>query len=134
NPHARLFEPANTGVFRWLLHAAAEYEQHGADSGIHILCLSEIDRAAPEHYLGTLLHALDDMGSRTLRCFDPHAVRPGSAYAQWSSLALPPTLRMVGTLAEDGTALAIGHTVRDRANEVRLAGAAARDATLGPAD
>src|SRR5690606_39496800 len=41
---------------------------------------------------------------------------------------------MVGTLAEDETARAIGHTVRDRANEVRLAGAAARDATLGPAD
>ena len=131
NAHARLFEPANTGVFRWLLHAAAEYEHHGVETGIHLLCLSEIDRGAPEHYLGTLLHALDDMGSRTLRCFDPHAVRPGSAYARWSSLVLPPSLRLVGTLAEDETARAIGHTVRDRANEVRLAGAAARDATIG---
>lgn len=134
NPHARLFEPANTGVFRWLLHAAAEYEQHGADSGIHVLCLSEIDRSAPEHYLGALLHALDDMGSRTLRCFDAHAVRPGSAYARWSTLVLPPSLRIVGTLAEDETARPIGHTIRDRANEVRLAGASAREATIGGAD
>jgi hypothetical protein len=133
NPHARLFEPASTGVFRFLVNAVSEYERNGADSGIHVLCLIEVDRASPEHYLSALLHALEGEADRRLRCFDPHAVRPDAPFAQWSTIALPPTIRIVGTLAEDESARTVGQGVRDRANELRLAGGGPRDSLPGGA-
>lgn len=134
NPQARSFDPARSGIFEWLVRAAEEYARHGAESGLHLLCLAELDRATPTHYLGALLQSLDaPPGDRFLRCFDAAAVRPDSPFSRSSRVPLPPTLRLVGTLAEDASARPVAGAIRDRATEVRLAGAAARDAALGAA-
>jgi hypothetical protein len=121
NPHARLFEPSTSGIFSFLAACAEEYRLHEGDSGVHVLCLSGLDRASPDAYLSAILHALDQpMNGRLLRCFDGHAVHPDSGLARWSAIALPPSLRIVGTLSGDESARQLPPDLRDRATELAL--------------
>lgn len=124
NPHARTFDPAPSGLFEWLIAAAAEHQRHADDAGISMLAFDGFDRASPEHWLALLLHLLDQPpGERTLRCFNPRAVRTDSALAPYHAVLLPPSLRITGVLHEDEEARPLGAALLDRAPLIRLAAA-----------
>jgi hypothetical protein len=116
------FVPAESGLFPLLAAAADEYRRRGADSGLYIVCLDEMNLAQVEHYFGSFLSALErPANQRRIRCFDPASVALRSPFRAWSQLPLPDTLHFVGTVNYDETTRPLSLRFLDRTDEVELA-------------
>ena len=115
------FLPSDSGLYDLLVHVHEEWRSRAADSGIYVVCLDEMNLAQVEHYFSPFLQVLElPPDRRRLRCFAREAVSPGSQFAAWSALDLPPTLRFVGTVNFDETTRPLSLRVLDRVNLIRL--------------
>jgi hypothetical protein len=115
------FQPSETGLYAHLINAQEEYASKGSESGIHIVCLDEMNLSHVEHYFGVFLQQLEQVPQwRTVRCFDPTSVNPESTYAQWAEIRLSPALRFVGTVNFDETTKQLSARLLDRVNLLHL--------------
>ena len=115
------FLPSDSGLYDLLIHAHEEWRDRGADSGVYVVCLDEMNLAQVEHYFSPFLQVLElPPDRRRLRCFAREAVSPGSRFAAWAELDLPPTLRFVGTVNFDETTRPLSLRVLDRVNLIEL--------------
>lgn len=115
------FLPSDSGLYDLLVHAHEEWRSRAADSGIYVVCLDEMNLAQVEHYFSSFLQVLElPPGRRRLRCFAREAVAPGSDFAAWAELDLPPTLRFAGTVNFDETTRPLSLRVLDRVNLITL--------------
>ena len=115
------FLPSDSGLYDLLIHAHEEWRDRAADSGVYVVCLDEMNLAQVEHYFSPFLQVLElPPGRRRLRCFAREAVSPGSRFAAWAELDLPPTLRFAGTVNFDETTRPLSLRVLDRVNLIRL--------------
>lgn len=115
------FLPSDSGLYDLLIHAHEEWRRRAADSGIYVVCLDEMNLAQVEHYFSPFLQVLElPPGRRRLRCFAREAVSPGSDFAAWSELDLPPSLRFAGTVNFDETTRPLSLRVLDRVNLIKL--------------
>ena len=121
------FEPADSGLFHALVFAAEEHRRKSGESGVHIVCLDDIDLGAAEHYLSGLVQQIQlPEPLRVLRCFDPHSVRNSDPLQRWGHLLLAPSLRLVGTMADVSRA-SMSARLLDSATSVRLYATRARE-------
>jgi hypothetical protein len=116
------FVASESGLFPLLTAAAEEYRQRGADSGLYLICLDEMNLAQVEHYFGSFLSALErPANERRIRCFDPTSVAQHSPFRAWSQLPLPASLHFIGTVNYDETTRPLSLRFLDRSDEIELA-------------
>lgn len=121
NAFERTFQPSESGLYMHLVNAQEEEERRGAQSGLWITCLDEMNLAQVEHYFGSFLQALErPIGQRLVNCFAPQTVSEDSPLRKWSSLRIPPSVRFVGTVNFDETTRELSQRLLDRANLLRL--------------
>ncbi|HZL27498.1 MAG TPA: hypothetical protein VFC39_13315 [Acidobacteriaceae bacterium] len=121
NALERSFQPSESGLVQQLIFAATEHALHGVDSGIHLVCLDEMNLAQVEHYFSSFMPLIEHYGTpRTLRLFAVESVDHRTVFAPWANLDLPPTLRFSGTVNLDETTRPLSQRLLDRANVVRL--------------
>jgi hypothetical protein len=117
----RCFQPAESGLYQFLVCAQEEEKHRGTDSRLYLVCLDEMNLAQVEHYFSGFIQALErPPGMREVRCFSPEIVSPTDPFAAWPTLSLPRTLRFVGTVNFDETTRQLSQRVLDRANLIRL--------------
>lgn len=117
----RRFQPGECGLFRHLVAAQEEWRAKGDDSGVYIVALDEMNLAHVEHYFASILPIIERSGSeRSIKCFDRSAVLASSPFAPYATVAIPATVRFVGTVNFDETTRQLSLRVLDRANLVRL--------------
>ena len=115
------FLPSESGLYELMIHAHEEYRLHRRKSGLYIVCLDEMNLAQVEHYFSPFLQLLEaPLDQRRLRCFAREAVSPGSDFAAWSDVDLPPSLRFIGTVNFDETTRPLSLRVLDRVNLITL--------------
>jgi hypothetical protein len=123
------FRPAESGLYRHLVWANAEFEASGQASGFYTVVLDEMNLAHVENYLAPILNELGSSSDRRVRVFEPASVKPTDPFYRWAEVALPDTLRFVGTVNYDETTRRISRRVLDRAPEMRIESTAAILAT-----
>jgi hypothetical protein len=117
----RCFQPSESGLYQFLIHAQEEEARRGLDSRIYLVTLDEMNLAQVEHYFNDFLQALERPdGLREVRCFAPELVAASDPFAPWPSLKLPRTLRFAGTVNFDETTRQLSQRVLDRANLIHL--------------
>lgn len=117
----RCFQPAESGLYPFLIWAQEEEARRGLDSRLYVICLDEMNLAQVEHYFSGFLQALErPAGQREVRCFAPELVSPSDPFARWPLLKLPRSLRFVGTVNFDETTRQLSQRVLDRADLIRL--------------
>lgn len=116
----RTFNPAETGLFRHLVFADAEYENKKLDSAMWPVVLDEMNLAHPEHYFGPFLQVFGLDHSRSVAVFDPAVVDRRDPFIQWSKLRLPHSLRFIGTVNFDETTKALSLRLLDRGPVSRI--------------
>jgi hypothetical protein len=115
------FQPSEVGLFEHLIDSQEEFTVRASQSGLHLVCLDEMNLAHVEHYFHGFLQILEqNESSRVLRCFNRHAVGAQSQFSQWASLRLPKTLRFIGTVNFDETTRELSQRLLDRANLIQL--------------
>jgi hypothetical protein len=116
------FMPSESGLFPLLAAAADEYRRRGADTGLYLICLDEMNLAQVEHYFASFLSALErPENERRIRRFDPNSVSFDSPFRIWSQLPLPSSLHFVGTVNYDETTRPMSLRFLDRTDEIELA-------------
>lgn len=126
------FLPAENGLYQKMICAEEEARARGADSGLYLVCLDEMNLSHVEHYFAGFLQALErPEGFRRVSVFSPESVRPDSAFQRWSSLSLPRSVRFVGTVNFDETTKQLSLRVLDRANLIQLRPGSLPDMNLG---
>lgn len=126
------FLPSENGLYQKMIFAEEEAKARGADSGVYIVCLDEMNLSHVEHYFAGFLQALErPEGYRRVSVFSPDSVRPDSAFQRWPSLNLPRSVRFVGTVNFDETTKQLSLRVLDRANLIQLRPGSLPDMNLG---
>lgn len=124
------FYPAESGLYQRLIFAQREYERHRASSGVHLVCLDEMNLAQAEHYFGDFMSVLERHDSeRFIRCFTPEVAADTCQFRDWGTVAIPRSLRFVGTVNFDETTRALSKRLLDRVNLIRL-----KSTSLPPAE
>jgi hypothetical protein len=117
----RCYQPAECGLYQFLIWAQEEEARRGLDARPYLVCLDEMNLAAVEHYFSGFLQALErPLGQREVRCFAQEVVSASDPFAGWPVLRLPPTLRFVGTVNFDETTRELSQRVLDRGSLIRL--------------
>ncbi len=117
----RRFLPSVSGLFSHLVWAAVEETRKGADSGIYLVCLDELNLAQPEHYFSGLLQALSrPLGDRAVPVFDASSVASSDPAHQWARVSLGQNVRFVGTVNFDETTRQLSQRFLDRTNMIEL--------------
>lgn len=121
NAFEQKFQPSESGLYMHLVNASEEERIRGAQSGMWLVCLDEMNLAQVEHYFGCFLQALDrPIGSRTISCFAPEIVSQDNSLHKWATIHLPPSVRFVGTVNFDETTRQLSQRLLDRACMIRL--------------
>ena len=121
NALERRYEPSENGLFEMLVCAQEEWRDKREATGIYLICLDEMNLAHVEHYFGPFLQAFERADEyRVVRCFSPQVVDAQTAFARWPELALPRSLRFVGTVNLDETTKPLSVRLLDRVNFLRL--------------
>jgi hypothetical protein len=117
----RCFQPSESYLYQTLVLAHEEFEHQRNNTGLYIVCLDEMNLAHVEHYFSGFLQVLERTeGRRELRCFAENSVLSSSAFARWSKVNLPPSLRFVGTVNFDETTKQLSQRMLDRVNLINL--------------
>src|SRR5262249_13813784 len=117
----RRYQPAESGLYPFLIHAQEESARRGPDGRVYLVCLDEMNLAQVEHYFSGFLQALErPEGQREVPCFAPELVAADDPFAAWPVLRLPRALRFVGTVNFDETTRQLSQRVLDRANLIHL--------------
>jgi hypothetical protein len=125
----RSFQPAESGLYPFLIWAQEEEARRGPDSRLYFVCLDEMNLAHVEHYFSGFLQALErPAGLREVRCFAPELVSRSDPFAAWATLNLPRSVRFVGTVNFDETTKALSQRLLDRADLIRLRPSSVLDA------
>lgn len=115
------FSPSASGIFTRLAEAALEYAAKGAGSGIHLVCLDEMNLAQVEHYFSSFIQALSrDPVDRCVAVFDPNALSADDPMRSWGLMPLRENIKFVGTVNFDETTRRISQRVLDRADLIQL--------------
>ena len=115
------FQPAESGIFQFLLFASEENESHGSKSGMYLACLDEMNLSHVEHYFSSFIQVLEQQNNRRyLTCFPDNVVSANCPFGKWSKIHLPKSVKFVGTVNFDETTKQLSHRLLDRANLVRL--------------
>ena len=108
------FVPAATGLVDFLAQASAEAED--PDAPLRMLVLDEMNLARVEYYFATFLSAMEQPEEgRGIRLFSPGLLSESDPYQGMSWLAIPASLRIVGTVNIDETTHFFSPKVLDRA-------------------
>jgi hypothetical protein len=122
------FVPSESGLYRFSIYAQREFDDHRLNSGLYLACLDEMNLSHVEHYFSGFLQALERTeGLRTVRCFDPRAVRTEDPFHAWHTLTIPRTLRFVGTVNYDETTKPLSLRLLDRANVIHVQSTSLRE-------
>jgi hypothetical protein len=98
-----------------------EYDRNASSSGIHTICLDEMNLAQVEHYFSDFMMLLErEDQHRELECFSAEFTRATCTFRDWSKIRLSPALRVVGTVNFDETTRLISDRFLDRANLIQL--------------
>jgi hypothetical protein len=117
----RSFQPAESGLYPFLIWAQEEEARRGPDSRLYFVCLDEMNLAHVEHYFSGFLQALErPPGLREVRCFAPELVSRSDPFAAWPTLNLPRAVRFVGTVNFDETTKPLSQRLLDRSDLIRL--------------
>lgn len=125
----RRFIPSPSGAFDFLARAALEHRASGQASGMHVLCLDEINLAQPEHYLSNVLQAVSrPVGERMVALFDASfgagsdldGVGSDDPMRDFARLPLGPNLILCGTMNRDETVTNLSNRFLDRANLIEI--------------
>ena len=104
NVFDQVFQPAESGLYTFLIQADVEHKSRGEDSGLYVVVLDEMNVAQVEHYFMPILQELGkDVDFRKIRVFDRTQVFPKHRFENYAQLNLPPTLRVTGTVNYDET-------------------------------
>lgn len=115
------FSPSETGLFQRLVFAETDWRMNGGESGMYPICLDEMNLAQVEHYFSDFMQILElPEGRRVLSCFAKEAVAANAVFRDHSAIALPPTVRFVGTVNFDETTKRLSPRLLDRVNLVYL--------------
>lgn len=115
------FQPADTSLFQHLVFAQEEHRELNDDTELYFVCLDEMNLSHVEHYFHGFLQVLEHSeGVRDLRCFADQVVDPSSAFAKWSSIEVPQSIRFIGTVNFDETTKQLSQRLLDRVNLLRL--------------
>lgn len=111
------FIPASSGLFNHLIKAQQYYKMFEGGAHIFTVCLEEINLAQPEFYLQEIIQAISrGPERRTVRFFDPMAVRPDDPYYPYAKLDIAPNVNFVGTMNLDETTHKLSKRLLDRCN------------------
>jgi hypothetical protein len=115
------FSPSASGLFARLAQAALEAESKGLASGLHLICLEEMNLAQVEHYFSAFIQALSrDPSRREVSVFDPSALSRDDPLRRWTKLPLRENVRFCGTVNFDETTRRISQRVLDRSDLIQL--------------
>ncbi|HEY3967182.1 MAG TPA: hypothetical protein VGM05_21665 [Planctomycetaceae bacterium] len=119
-----LFYPADSGLFQQLIYAHEEHQLRGSATGLHVVCLDEMNLAQVEHYFGDFMMVLERTGaSRHIQCFSADVAATHCRFRRWGRIALSPALRFIGTVNFDETTRLLSDRFLDRVNMIRLSSA-----------
>jgi hypothetical protein len=125
------YYPAETGLYERLIRAQEEYHAQEARSGLHLICLDEMNLSQIEHYFSDFMMVLERPdGERQIQCFAPDVSSPSCPFHKWSRLSIPSSVRFVGTVNFDETTRLLSDRLLDRCNLLDLQAATLPDATI----
>ena len=124
------YYPAESGLFQRLIHAQHEYAVRGDRTGMHLVCLDEMNLSQVEHYFSDFMMVLERTGDdRVIQCFAPEVVSEQCPFRKWGRVRLSNALRFVGTVNIDETTRLLSDRFLDRVNFITLTPQALPDST-----
>ncbi len=137
NTLERRFYPSTTGLYQRLICAQVEHDNNEDGTGLHLVCLDEMNLAKPEHYFSEFMQLVERRPGeeRVLQLFDATAAGDQCPYRDYAKVDLSPALRFVGTVNYDETTQLLSNRLLDRANviELRADGQTAKEANAAQA-
>ena len=115
------FSPSESGLFQRLAFAQADWRSNAGGSAMYPICLDEMNLAQVEHYFSDFMQIMElPENRRILRCFSREAVAANAVFRDYASIAIPPTVRFVGTVNFDETTKRLSPRLLDRVNLIYL--------------